>query len=355
MLNKIQISGFILLMIFLAQLSQELAGQGSSRILLPENDTSKTESGVDRHALYTGAGYGSNMIYLGSTISRDQPYSFANITYSLMSRLYVSASAVNLLHFKPLAAFYIGGLSYNHVFNSWFDISGGAYRYQVDKTLADTLFNSFTYGEITLGIDWKLLYTRIGYGRLISQNPQNYLQIKNSRYFQTPGILGNKLNISFDPYIDLLFGTLLTSEIITGTSEVITITQYATPFSSGNDYSGNPTQGSGSGSGSPGGNGYGSPSASGQGSGSGSGSSVPAGTTQTVTTSTSTTTVPVTTTTFKENFGLIEIEFGLPVSFNTDIMTLETEASYILPAYTDPYFPGPKGFVFTLSLFLKIF
>lgn len=36
-------------------------------------------------------------------------------------------------------------------------------------------------------------------------------------------------------------------------------------------------------------------------------------------------------------------------------MIIEEEAACALPAYPDPYFPGPKGFVLTLSCFLKIF
>lgn len=311
-------------------------------------DTIKSVSVADRHALYTGAGYGSNMIYLGSTISQDQPYSYGNITYGFHNKLFASVSAVNLSKFDPLAAFYIGGLSFSHVFNSWFDISAGFYRYEVDKRLTDTLFNSFSYADVTLGIDWKLIYTKISYGSIISKDPQGYLQINNSRYFETPYFFNKKVNISFDPYVNLLFGTLLTSEITNGTSEITTVQQYVTPWSSGGSGSETSSSGNGSGSGSGGGYGHGSPSGSGQGSPADTGAS-------TTTTVTTTTTVPTTTLSFKNNFDLIEIEFGLPVSFNTNFMTIEAEPGYVLPAYSDPYFPGPKGFVFTLSCFFKIF
>lgn len=324
----------ILLLLPLGILAQNKAVSPNTR-----TDTIKASGIPDRHSLYTGAGYGSNMIYLGSTISQDQPYSYGNITYGFHNKLFASVSAVNLSKFEPLASFYIGGLSFSHVFNSWFDMSAGFYRYQVDKTLTDTLFNRFSYGDITLGIDWKLIYTKISYGSIISKDPQGYLQINNSRYFQTPDFFRNKANISFDPYVNLLFGTLLTSEILNGTSEITTVQQYVTPWSSGS---------SGSGYGSGGSNGHGSPSDSGQGSPAETGA--PA-----TTTVTTTTTVPTTTLSFKNNFDLIEIEFGLPVSFNTNFMTIEAEPGYVMPAYSDPYFPGPKGFVFTLSCFFKIF
>lgn len=336
---KLYITQHISFFLILLLLPSGILAQNKAVSPSTRTDTIKSLSETDRHSLNTGAGYGSNMIYLGSTISQDQPYSYGNITYGFHNKLFASVSAVNLSKFKPLASFYIGGLSFSHVFNSWFDISAGFYRYQVDKTLTDTLFNSFSFGDVTLGIDWKLIYTKISYGSIISKNPQGYLQINNSRYFQTPDFFKKKANISFDPYVNLLFGTLLTSEIINGTSEISTVQQYVTPWSTGS---------TGSGSGSGGGNGHGSPSGSGQGSTAGTGTS-------TTTTVTTTTTVPTTTFSFKNHFDLIEIEFGFPVSFNTDFMTIEAEPGYVIPAYSDPYFQGPREFVFTLSCFFKIF
>jgi hypothetical protein len=326
---------FYTILIPSGMLAGNIEGQTSSG-----SDTSRSVPEIESHVLFAGAGYGSNMIYLGSTISQDQPYSYGNITYGFKNKLYLSASAVNLSRFSRPAAFYIGGLGFSHVFNSWFDLSSGVYRYQVDKTLTDTLFSSFTYADATLGVDWRLIYTKISYGRLLSKDTQGYLQIKNSRYFQTPDFFRKKVNISFDPYVNLLFGTLLTSEVINGTSEITTVQQYITPWSTGGNGTGTSSGVNGSGYGSPGGNGNGSQMNSG---------------TSTTTFVTTTTSVPTTTISFKKSFDLIEIEFGLPVSLNTDFMTIEAEPGYVLPAYSDIYFPGPKGFVFTLSCFFKIF
>ena len=359
---KVPNSVFKFLSLSLLLLPSVIPAQTSAKLSLPVSDTSKAVSEVDRHALYTGAGYGSNMIYLGSSMSQDQPYGYGNLTYGFKNKLYSSVSAVNLSSFEPIAAFYIGGLSYNHVFNSWLDLSAAGYRYQVDSKLTDTLFNSFSYGDITLGIDWRLLYTKISCGGIISKEPSTYLQIKNSRYFQTPEFFNGKANISFDPYVNLLFGTLITSETTEGTDVITTTQQYTTPWSAGSG-----TESStGSGTGTSAGYGQGFSSGNGQGSSSGSGQSASAEsgsqsspitheTSSTTTAITTTTTIPVITTSWSESFNLIEIEFGLPVAFNTNFMTIEAEASYVLPAYSDPYFPGPKGFVFTLSCFFKIF
>ena len=293
------ISRIIYQILFLLLLPSGVLAQTGTHSLYV-TDTSKTESKVVRHSLYTGTGYGSNMIYLGSTISQNQPYGYGNLTYGYKNQLYASASAVHLSGLNPFLAFYIGALNYSHVFNSWFDLAASAYRYQVPSSLTDTLFSSFTYGDLTLGFDWKLLYSKLSVGGLFSEENQAYFQFRNSRYFQTPEFLKGKANISFDPYANLLFGTLIEVETSTETSVVA-----SSPGRKWRLYN----------------------------------------------------TTPVTTTnTFSsKKFGIMEIDFGLPVALNTDYMTIEAEVNYVLPLYDDPVYRSPKGFVFLLSGFFRIF
>jgi hypothetical protein len=65
--------------------------------------------------------------------------------------------------------------------------------------------------------------------------------------------------------------------------------------------------------------------------------------------------VTTTNTSFSKDFGLMEIDFGLPVTFNSDRISIEAEISYVLPLHYDSHFPGPKGFVFIISGFFRIF
>ena len=239
-------------------------------------------------------------------------------------------------------------LYYSHDLTKWLDISAGASRYLVRPELTDTLFSNFNYADITLGIDWKILYTQVSYGWFLIKDPPSYLQVKNSRYFETPSFFKGKANISFYPYANLLFGGLITAETIDGT-EVLTTTQtIVTPIS--------PTglQGAGTGTGTGQGSGTGQGAGAGQGSGTGSGTTTGTGSSSTTTTTT-TTTVPTSSTVYSENFNLMEIEVGLPVSFNLKFMSLEADLSYIFPTYTDPAYPAPKGFVLMFSAYFKIF
>jgi len=239
------------------------------------------------------------MIYLGSTISENQPYLYGNLTYGFKNKLYASITPVHLTGLNTFFPFYIGALNYSKTINSWFDIALGAYRYQVPVSLADTLFSSFTYGDLTLGFDWKILYSKITMGGLISEENQVYLQFRNSRYFETAYFMKGKANISFDPYANLLFGTLFEVQ----TSEETTIIA-STPGRQWRRYT-NP------------------------------------GTTGNIS--------------YVRKIGALAADFGIPVSFNTNKVVIEAELNYTLPLSGKQKDSSPKGFVFLLSAFLKIF
>jgi hypothetical protein len=276
---------------------------------LQKTDTLIAVSEGSRHALYTGIGYGSNMIYMGSTISHNQPFGYTALSYGFNNEFYATISAIHLSDVEPFAAYYTGSLNYNRVVNSWFDISVGAYRYQVPASLADTVLRNFTYGDLALGIDWRLIYSKISVGTLLSDENQTYFQIRNSRYFQTPKFSSKKFYISFDPYINLLLAPRYKAESIAETSLA------SSPINQ------NPVSNS----------------------------------QNTINrTSTNGTTIPINAT-YSRDFGFKEIDFGLPVTFNSDRIAIEAEASYVLPLYNDSYFPGPKGFVFIISGFFRIF
>ena len=166
--------------------------QSDTNEIVSVADTGKSAKANTGHSLYSSLGYGSNMIYLGSTISQNQSFGFTTMTYGFNNEFFASASAFHLTNFSPFLSFYNFSLNYSHAFNSWFDISLGVSRYQLNKTLSDTLFSSFTYGELTVGIDWRLLYSKISAGGLLADENRAYFQFRNSRYFQTPEFFRDK-------------------------------------------------------------------------------------------------------------------------------------------------------------------
>jgi hypothetical protein len=277
-----------------------MSQQVPSELATRNHDTTTAAEDVPKHSLYAGLGGGSNMIYLGSTISQDQPFLSSALTYGFKNELFVSASANHLSDRSPFLAFYNFSANYLHTVNSWFDFSLGLYRYQVVPSLADTLFGSFNYADAAVGFDWKILYTTVSFGGILAKNGGSYLQIRNSRYFETTAFMKGKATVSIDPYINLLFGTLITIE--TTEASDTTRTHPGRPV-----WKGPPP-------------GLTSPSTS-----------------------------------YTRKFGAMEADFGLPVAFSTDVITVEAEAGYVLPVYTDPDYPGIKGFVFLLSVYFRIF
>jgi hypothetical protein len=249
-----------------------------------------------KHSLYTGVGFGSNMIYLGSTISKDNPFYASGLTYGYRSSFFVTVSASHLNGVTPFVAFYSLSFNYSHVFNSWFDISADLSGYKASASLQETLFSDFVFSNFTAGFDWKLIYTKLSLGGLISEDSRGYLQIRNSRYFETPEFFNGKASISFDPNINILFGKLVKIETTTG------ITKYGSspPF---RHFKKNPNS---------------------------------------------------TTESYSYKFGLMDFEFSLPVTFTYSKFSIEAEPGYILPAYSNPDYPAPKGWSFFLNAYFRI-
>jgi hypothetical protein len=248
------------------------------------------------HTLITGIGYANNMIYMGSNLSQDKPMYTGSIIYGFKEKFYVSASASHLSAFDPLVAFSTFSLGYSHDINDWLDVSLDLSRYQVNNRLTDTLFNSFFYGSLSIGADWNILYTNLSVGGIFSEGTNAYFQLRNSRYFETGKILKGRAYFSFDPYVNLLAGTLTKTETADGT--VIGVSQ---PYKSSKTGSGQHSSSS--------------------------------------------------TTDF---FSLMEIDSGVTVAFNTERMTFEVEPGYVLPAYQVSDSSSPKGFTLFLSFYFSL-
>jgi hypothetical protein len=248
------------------------------------------------HSLYASVGSGSNMIFLGSTISRDQPFYSTAVTYGYKNSFYASASASHIIGVNPLIAYYSLSLNYSHVFNSWFDISSSVAGNMTAESLQESLFSDFAFINLTTGFDWKLIYTKLSFGELISNNHQGYLQIRNSRYFATPQFFNGKGQISFDPNINVLFGDIIKIETTTG----ITRFGSAIPFHHFRK--------------------------------------IPNSTIES----------------YSYKFGLMDYEFSLPVTFSYDNFSIEAEPSYILPSYSNSVYHPPKGFTFFVNAYFRI-
>lgn len=287
----------ILILALIATLPAIAVSQSDTISQLSKRSVMPHGSPEDIHSFYTGLGAGSNMIYLGTSISNNKPFYAASVTYGYKNSLFASASASHLSETTPFLAFYNLALNYSHAFNSWFDIAADIAGYKSAESLHDSIFTDFAYINFTTGFDWKLIYTRISFSGVVSEENGVYLQVSNSRYFETPSFFRDKAYVYFDPDIDMLFGSLVSVETVNGSKKY----GKAPPFSHGRNKPGTPAE------------------------------------------------------TYSEKFGLMDFEFSLPVTFSYSKFSIEVEASYLLPVYSDPFYPDLKGFTFYLNAFFKLF
>jgi hypothetical protein len=250
------------------------------------------------HSLYGGFDYGSNLVYLGSTISDNLPYFTPSLTYSYRDKLYLSASASHVNSISPILAFTSLSATYNKTVNSWFDYSAGIAGYITSGSLRETLFSDFGIINLHAGFDWNILYSKLSFSEVYSGNLSSYIQVRNSHYFQTGQFWKEKAFLSFDPSISVLFGDLVKVETTTG----ITRLGINAPFRKYRKFF-----------------------------------------------------IPITTTRYTYTFGMIDTEFSLPVTLNFSRFSLQAETLYILPAHSDPEFMSPEGFALNLTAYIKLF
>lgn len=250
-----------------------------------------------KHSLFAGAGFGSNMIYLGSTISENKPYYSAGLTYAYKNSFYLTASSSHLQGLNPFISFYNMAANYSHTFNSWFDISASFAGYRAMPSLQEKLFSNFVFANLTAGFDWKILYTKVSAGMVFSNDNRGYLQLSNSRYFQTKEFFKGKAYLSFDPEVNILFGDIIRIKSTSGGTRL----SVPPPFRHLRKDLNPPII--------------------------------------------SSTTI----------FRPLDFEFSIPVSFNFNKLTIEAEPLYILPAYSKSVNPVPGGFTFFLSAYYRLF
>ncbi len=267
-----------------------------------ENRARTDSTGIPKkgniHSLTFGSVIGSNLAYMGSELSDNKPFYSGSLTYGFKSELFVSASATHLSAFDPAISFSAFSGTYCHDFNSWFDIMIGASRYQVYSSLSDTLFSNFNYGFISLGFDWKVLYTNLSASGILAGSSAIYYNLRNSRYIKISLGSKGKNSLYLEPYANLLFGKLTKSVTSEGTKIGVS----------------SPIKAKGS---------------SGRGS---SGTSISIST----------------------FYSLIEADFGLPLGMNIGRLSIEAEPGYILPAYTYSDSYTPSGFTFMINMFIRI-
>lgn len=245
------------------------------------------------HSLYLGAGYGSNLLLAGSSISGNQPYISSDFAWSFKHGFWASVMVYNLPgvadSYLPLYDISVG---YSRYLNKWFDISVSAATYRAAESMKEKLHDNFNYVTVSAGFDWIILYTRASAGYIPGETSTTYFFLRNSHYFETPPMGSRKSFFSFDPSINFLFGDHLRWEL----HEIPP--PGGRPVRPGNE---------------------------------------------------------VYAWQMVNSFEGLQTELSLPISFNTGSFTFEVEPIYLIPLLSDKNYLSPGGFHFFLSLYFRLY
>lgn len=248
-----------------------------------------------KHRFFVGSGFGSDMLYSGYSLSKNQPYYSADLLYSFNSKWTLSAAAINLNGKIPAVAFYDFSAGYRHIFSNIFDAGASLSAYFTSQKLQEQYFGNFAYLSVSGGVDWYLVYTRAIYSTILDSKGGHYFQLKNSHYFTTRDFMNKKAYISFNPTVNFVFG------------DRYKLHTYTTGGNSGTHPGNIPVN------------------------------------------------QPQSETVYKSTFGLMDLEFSVPVAFNYGTATLEVEPLYFKPIHKDPDFPSKNRFLLYANLYFRIF
>lgn len=268
--------------------------------LAAPSDTLSQQS--QSHQFFSGAGYGSNLIYYGTSVSDNQPFLSAELQYSWKGGIWAAARFYHLPGKQPFFSFTDLSAGFNYVFNKVFDAGVSLSYYSGGENLDTTFYSNYSFLSADFGVDWVLFYTVVSPGWMLAEENSFYLLMDNSHYFRTPKLGRKGSYFSFNPGVSFMFGS------------------YAWL-----------TQIRRQGSGGVGGGG-------GQGPGPGGTKSFFYATTE-----------------LREDFRLLDLQLGVPIAFKTKRLSLEFEPAYFYNFIEDENGERNGQFFFTAGIFLKIY
>ena len=159
------------------------------------------------HQFFAGAGYGSNLIYYGTSVSGDQPYFSAEMIYAWDKGFWASAGLFHLPDQEPFFSFTDFSTGFASVFNETFDAGISASFYHMEESIDTAFYSDYIFLGANLGIDWLVLYTTIMPGWLLAKENSFYLVVDNTHFFRTPAFGKREAYLTLNPGISFLFGS----------------------------------------------------------------------------------------------------------------------------------------------------
>lgn len=157
--------------------------------------------------LFFGLTYGNNSSFLGRYQTEVLPYYSADISYKSKAGLWLSLLAYDIYNSNAFVDEVDLMAGWNNNLSKRFDASVFYTRYFFTESTESIKASVANTATGALGLDWRLLYSKISAHYIFGGTHDFFVVIDNSRYIEFPGILHKEDYLSLDPKISMIWGT----------------------------------------------------------------------------------------------------------------------------------------------------
>ncbi|HSV87450.1 MAG TPA: hypothetical protein VLH61_02295 [Bacteroidales bacterium] len=171
-----------------------------------QTDTTKINE-VDTHSVFAGFSFSNYPSFL-------QPANFnygtgfaTHLLYSMVTGVWVEVRVYHIPGFNPFISLSEISTGYNHIFSRTFDAGFTLTRLMNHLNPPDPLLQNATLFNLNLGVDWSILYTNLMPGWIWTEEPDFFLAVQNTRFFQSGTFGKNNSYFTANPGFLVLLGS----------------------------------------------------------------------------------------------------------------------------------------------------
>jgi hypothetical protein len=180
---------------------------GSKTVQAQEPDSSSREEKLPKtdFIIFNGK-YQNAFTFLGRDFGQNIPFTCIDAMYLWNSGFYANIGVFKFLQ-TDVPFQYAATLGYTKELGKKTDIHASYSQYFVADMSEVIGIQNLGLLQTTFGLDWNILYSTIQLQGLFNEQPDFFVSMTHSRYFQFDQKLFGAFQVSFEPTLELLSGT----------------------------------------------------------------------------------------------------------------------------------------------------
>ena len=150
--------------------------------------------------------YQNAFTFLGRDFGQTIPFFNLDAMYMLHNGLYLNVGAFKFLQ-TDVPVQYAATLGYSKDLSKKTDLHVSYSQYFVEDMSEVIGIQNLGLLQSTFGLDWNILYSTLQLQALFNEKPDFFLGMTHSRYFQFDQKLFKTFRVSFEPKVQILWGT----------------------------------------------------------------------------------------------------------------------------------------------------